>query len=221
MIVGGLSLWSLGALLGLRHALEPDHLAAVSTLVSGKASSRAAIGLGAAWGLGHTLALVAVATALAAAQASLPSPVATAFELGVGVMLVLLGARAIGRGLTLARTVPASSAGDTARTASRAGASRWRSLLVGVVHGLAGSGALTAMVAAELSSAWSRVAYVGLFGISSMLGMAGLSGLAGMPLGHLGRRPGVQAAIGMLAGAVALVLGATWIWREALRLTAA
>src|SRR5512140_3989753 len=85
----------LGSLLGMRHALEPDHLAAVSTLVTGERSSYQAAFLGACWGLGHTLALVAVGAVLVLLRAEMPPRVADFFEFGVALMLVGLGVRAI------------------------------------------------------------------------------------------------------------------------------
>src|SRR5262245_47747736 len=85
----------LGSLLGVRHALEPDHLAAVSTLVTGERSGARAAWLGACWGLGHTLALVGAGATLVALRAQMPPAASDAFELGVAVMLAGLGLRAI------------------------------------------------------------------------------------------------------------------------------
>src|SRR5712671_2570853 len=86
---------ALGTLLGMRHALEPDHLTAVSTLVTGERSSIRAAMLGASWGLGHTLSLVVVGTVLVVLRAEMPARVADLFELFVAIMLVGLGVRAI------------------------------------------------------------------------------------------------------------------------------
>src|SRR5438128_6595957 len=88
---------TLGAVLGMRHALEPDHLAAVSTLVTEHRKSTRAIFLGVCWGLGHTLALVAVGVLLIALRAELPDRLTDFFELGVAAMLIALGMRAIRR----------------------------------------------------------------------------------------------------------------------------
>jgi hypothetical protein len=217
MTTGGLSLWALGILLGLRHALEPDHLAAVSTLAGAERGPRAAVGLGVAWGLGHALALLVVATVLAAAQAALPPRLGTAFELGVGAMLVLLGASAVSRGW---RRGGASAPAAASASASVSRAFARRSLAIGLLHGLAGSGALTVLVAAELASPWGRGAYVALVGAGSLLGMAAVSGLAGVPLARAGARPGLGRAIAALAGLAALGLGVTWIWRAAAALAA-
>src|SRR5690242_4495685 len=86
---------SLGSLLGMRHALEPDHLAAVSTLVSQERNGFRAAWLGVCWGVGHTLALVVVAAALVVLRAEMPASAANLFELLVAAMLIGLGVRAI------------------------------------------------------------------------------------------------------------------------------
>ena len=85
----------LGSLLGMRHALEPDHLAAVSTLVTGERNSYKAAFLGVCWGLGHTVALIAVGTVLVVLRAEMPAAVADGFEFCVALMLIGLGLRAI------------------------------------------------------------------------------------------------------------------------------
>src|SRR5881275_355780 len=87
----------LGALLGMRHAGEPDHLAAIGTLVAEERTARGGLRLGAFWGLGHTLSLLAVAVLLTAFQSRLPARVADLFELGVAIMLLALGVRAVVR----------------------------------------------------------------------------------------------------------------------------
>src|SRR5471032_928138 len=85
----------LGSLLGMRHALEPDHLAAVSTLVSQERSSFKAAWLGACWGLGHTFSLVVVGASLVFLRAEMPPNMADLFEFFVALMLVGLGVRAV------------------------------------------------------------------------------------------------------------------------------
>src|SRR5262245_10130338 len=85
----------LGSLLGMRHALEPDHLAAVSTIVTDGCSRGRAVFLGVCWGLGHTASLIAIGAVLVIARARMPAAVSDIFEFGVAVMLVWLGLRAI------------------------------------------------------------------------------------------------------------------------------
>jgi hypothetical protein len=219
-VVATLTGWLLGLLLGMRHALEPDHLTAVSTLVAENRHSRRGALLGACWGLGHTLALLAVGLVLAALHARLPARVSAAFELGVAVMLVVLGVRSIARGLGEGTVGAARDHAHGVVTHAHGGPGahvhlgHWtfarRSLIVGLVHGLAGSGALTAFVLAELPSTASRVGYIALFGLGSVMGMAILSGIIGWPVARLARCPGVARAFLLAAGAVSTVLGLFW-----------
>jgi ABC-type nickel/cobalt efflux system permease component RcnA len=218
-----LSFLLFGALLGVRHALEPDHLAAVSTLVTDQRSARSASTLGALWGLGHTAALVAVASVLAALGSQMPPRAATAFELGVAVMLVFLGVRSLVRAARPALVVPGVPHHHGGRLHHHAAPpdghvhlGRWvfarRSFLVGLMHGLAGSGSVVALVAAELSSPWLRLCYVALFGLGSVAGMAALSGLVGWPVARWLSGPRTARALSFASGSVAIGIGLFWAW---------
>ena len=211
---------SLGSLLGVRHALEPDHLAAVSTLVAEQRSSRKAALLGAWWGLGHTISLLCAGAILIVLRAELPPRLSETFEVLVAAMLIALGVRAIWQaaGQGAIGPVRAHHHGRVVH-AHRAGAPHvhigtWtlarRPLLVGAVHGLAGSGALTALVLANLPSTSARLAYLGVFGLGSTLGMAVLSGVLGWPLARLGAHRGVARAITFGVGVLSIVLGIAW-----------
>ena len=210
----------LGSLLGMRHALEPDHLAAVSTLVSGERSGYKAAFLGACWGLGHTLALVAVGGVVVLLRAELPARVANLFEFGVALMLVGLGLRAIyiAARQGLAGPIRAHHHGGVVHVHS--GATQhihigtWtlarRPLLVGAIHGLAGSGALTTLVVATLPSTAARLTYMAVFGLGSTLGMAALSGLLGWPLAHAGSHRAIGRGVSLAVGCVSTALGLVW-----------
>lgn len=216
LLTGGL----LGVVSGLRHALEPDHLAAVSTLVTEQRFRGRGALLGAYWGLGHTLALLAVGGGLGALQLSMPARLADLFELGVAVMLVGLGTRALRLALqqghrgpeTLHRHGPLAHrhAGATPHVHVLTFTLALRPLCVGLLHGLAGSGALTALVLATLPSTAARVLYVALFGLGSILGMTLLSGAAGWPLVRLGSRPQMARTLAGLSGALSAGLGVLW-----------
>ena len=211
---------SLGSLLGMRHALEPDHLAAVSTLVTQERSGTKAALLGACWGLGHTLSLVVVGAVLVVLRAEMPPRISEFFEFGVAVMLVGLGVRAVYQAARQGENGPPHTHhhGRLVHT-HRSGEAHihvgaWtlarRPLLVGAVHGLAGSGALTALVLATLPSTASQLAYMGLFGLGSTVGMAALSGLLGVPLARLGANRRVARAISIAVGCVSTALGLAW-----------
>lgn len=214
---------ALGSLLGMRHALEPDHLTAVSTLVTsapGEQSRVRAAMLGASWGVGHTLSLVVVGAVLVVLRAEMPARVADLFELLVAIMLVGLGIRAIVLAVRQGPVGPAHTHHHGHLIHSHAGAKphvhvgRWtlarRPLLVGAVHGLAGSGALTALVLATLTSTAARITYMTLFGFGSTVGMAALSGLLGWPLAKMGSNRAFARAMSVAVGCVSIALGLFW-----------
>ncbi len=210
---------SLGLLVGARHAFEPDHLAAVSTLVTSSKNVRGAALLGALWGIGHTLSLLAVGVALVLLDSALPARVGAAFELAVAAMLVVLGVRAVYRGLANRGGHPArhrhgalehvhGGAGAHVHVGERAVA--WRPLTVGIVHGLAGSGALTALAFAELPTSTARLIYMVVFGAGSVAGMALATGLAGVALQHVARGARTQRWLGVATGLVSCCVGILW-----------
>ena len=210
----------LGSLLGMRHALEPDHLAAVSTLVSDERSSYKAAFLGICWGLGHTLSLVVVGAALVVLRAEMPAGMTDFFEFGVALMLVGLGVRAMLAAARQGASGPATVHHHGQLVHRHAGAPAhvhvggWtlarRPLLVGAVHGLAGSGALTALVLATLPTTMARLTYMTLFGLGSTVSMAALSGLLGWPIAHFGKRESVARGVSLLVGCTSTVLGVFW-----------
>ncbi len=196
-----------GALLGMRHAIEPDHLAAISTLMSGARSSAKAALLGACWGLGHTLTLLTTGAFLVLLRAEMPAFAARVFEVGVVLLLVGFGVRAIrlsaGRG-RLGQTHSHRAPHAPAL------ADRWtlaRPLIVGAAHGLAGTGALMALVVTTLPSAAAQLSYLLLFGVGSTVGMAALSGILGWPIARLGAHHVVARAFSLAAGSVSVALG--------------
>jgi hypothetical protein len=210
----------IGSLLGFRHALEPDHVAAVSTLVTHERSTYKAAVLGAYWGLGHTLALLMATTVLVVARTEMSASAEDLFEFFVALMLVALGIRSIAQAARGSGNGPMHSHRHGRTVHTHAGVPAhvhvggWtlarRPLLVGLVHGLAGSGALTALVLSSLSSTTARLMYVVLFGLGSTLGMAALSGLLGWPLARLGTNGTVGRALSFVVGFVSTALGLVW-----------
>ncbi|HEY3188648.1 MAG TPA: hypothetical protein VGJ70_14300 [Solirubrobacteraceae bacterium] len=222
-----LAILGFGFVLGLRHALDVDHLAAVSTIVGQRRSLWSSSLVGALWGLGHTAALLAAAVAVIGLHAEIPPRLAAALELGVAVMLVVLG-------LNLLRTVWAggmlhhhvhSHGGrahvhphlhDSEPTAGdghhRLGTGR-RPFLVGLMHGLAGSGALMLAVLATIPSPGLAFAYVGIFGAGSIAGMVAMSTLFGVPLALVGgrfARAELALRLGAALGSLAVGLRLAW-----------
>lgn len=214
-----------GLVLGARHALEPDHLTAVTVLAAESRSARRTALLGALWGLGHTAALLGAGTILVCFSAAMPPSLGDVFELLVAVMLVGLGLSALRRATRSGAEGPAEPHAHGAEHHVHPGApghihlgSRVlaaRPLFVGLIHGLAGSGALVALVVARLPSIAERMSFIGLFGLGSMLGMTLLSGMLGLPLAALSRAPLTARLLGGLSGVVSIALGVAWgspIW---------
>ena len=160
-----LPLLVLGFLLGLRHATDPDHVVAVSTIVSREKKWSAASWIGALWGLGHTVTLLLVGGAIVLFGVVIPPRLGLTFELLVAVTLVLLGA------LNLAGFVRRSQA----RTAARP-------VLVGVVHGLAGSAAIALLVVAAVRDVGAAIAYLAIFSLGTVVGMTLMTSAIAVPL---------------------------------------
>ncbi len=214
----------LGFVLGLRHALDVDHLAAVSTIVSQRRSLWRSSLVGALWGLGHTASLIAVAVGVIGLHTSIPAPVGHALELGVAAMLVVLGVNLLrsvlggrmhhhlhahgARGHIHPHLHPHGCAEHDH------GPDRRRPFFVGLVHGLAGSAGLMLAVAATIPSPVLALAYVAVFGIGSVGGMAVMSALFGIPALLTGDRFASADAILKLGAATASVaIGLQLAWQ--------
>jgi len=218
----------LGSLLGMRHALEPDHLAAVSTMVTRERGGWKAALIGACWGLGHTLSLLVVGAMLLVLRAEMTTRVSDAFEFCVALMLIGLGWRAVRQAARQGTAGPAHihQHGHVVHqhpgVPAHVHVGRWtlarRPLLVGAVHGLAGSGALTALVLATLPTMAARITYISLFGLGSTLGMAVLSGVLGWPMARLGSHHVVGRGISFAVGCGSIGLGLVWGYPFVVRL---
>jgi cytochrome c biogenesis protein CcdA len=232
------SILVLGFLVGVRHALEADHLAAIASLSAGGPGSwRAGLLRGGAWGCGHALTLLAIGAVCLAAGAIIPPAISGGLEAFVGVMLLVLGLDVLRRlRRERVRFHPhrhrndvvhvhahrcddaVASTGDAHRHA-HAMRTPVRAVLVGTVHGLAGSGPLVLLALQTAPSAWAGIGYITLFGIGSVAGMAALSLAISWPLqlsaGRFARATaGLEAAVGALTVALGL-----WILYETLLTT--
>jgi ABC-type nickel/cobalt efflux system permease component RcnA len=214
-----------GGLLGFRHAFEPDHLAAVSTLASrpGGKNLWSVARLGLAWGIGHTVTVGAIALLIIVLGVRVPASLWPAAELIVAALLVLLGGAVVWRyargrwhmHLHAHDLNPHlhlhSHAQDAGHAHLHARADAKRSLGFGIAHGLAGSGAIAVLLVAAAPSAGLRVAYFAAFGAGTILGMLAVS-LALGALVRLASERGARwatllhlgAAVGSVVAGVAL-----------------
>ena len=210
----------LGFANGMRHALEPDHLAAVSTLVAGEKSARASVRYAAAWGAGHAAMLVVAAGALALLRADLPDRASDVLELVVAVVLVTLGVRGLRQAVRAGRSGHAfeHAHGDRAHVhaapTDHLHVSKWTlarlPFAVGLVHGLAGSGALAALVASHVASPAFALAFIAIYAVGAAVGMATLAGVLGYPLARMARAPRFVPLLVGVSAAASLVVGIAW-----------
>lgn len=196
-----ISLLTLGFLLGMRHALETDHLAAVASLSTRSTSVADTMRHGAAWGMGHTLTLFFFGSVVLLMDSTIPQRLAQGLEFAVGVMLVLLGIDVLRRVIHqrihfhvhrhdngIRHFHAHSHVGHDGHSAihQHHHVSRCsfplRALFVGLMHGMAGSAALILLTLQTVDSAWAGMFYIALFGIGSIAGMAVLSIVIALPL---------------------------------------
>jgi sulfite exporter TauE/SafE len=220
MIPASVSHMALGLVLGLRHAFEADHIAAVAAIASRQKSPLRCGFIGGFWGLGHLASLLLVGLPVVGLGLQFPSVLNVPLELGVAAMIVLLG---VG-GLTRARP-PVSTRDETPALRHDTPALRHdhphslrrlgnRPFWVGAAHGLAGSGALTLVILATMPSRMDGILYLSVFGIGSIVGMMAASAALSVPIAVFGLAgPGVtrRLAQGVSLGSVifGLLYGAT------------
>lgn len=209
-----------GFLLGIKHALEADHVAAVASLATRSSSLKNTVKVASAWGLGHSAVLVVLGSILIALDTTLPDKVARAFEFSVGGMLVVLGLGVLRRVHNQRIHVHVhqhhggvqhlhfhSHQDEPAHHPARhehehAQGLLPRALVVGSVHGLAGSAALILVAVPTMHSAPRALAYLIVFGVGSILGMVLFSAIISLPLQFSARRlsrvsRGLEAALGV------------------------
>ena len=193
------SILILGLLLGLQHSIEADHVAAVASLTTRSSSLKDAARQGAAWGLGHSLTLLLVGGSVLLIDGIIGEQVSLLLESAVGVMLILLGADVLLR-LWRRRVHFHVHSHDTETHfhAHSHAAGRGhdtdphdhrhtrklplRSLIVGMVHGMAGSAALIVFALGSVKSLWEGLTYIAIFGVGSIFGMTALAIVISLPL---------------------------------------
>ena len=220
-----------GFLIGLKHAIEADHVAAVTTIVSERRNVWSSALVGAFLGLGHSLALLAAGVLVLMLGLQISESVERWLEMGVGVMLTLLGLnvlRKLVQGATL--HFHTHEHGGRIHAHPHMHDPVWvdespthhnlklnsRSVAIGMVHGLAGSGALMLAVIPAIGSKSVAMLYIAIFGVGSIGGMVLMSFLVGLPF-HLtaARFSGLNRILQGAAGLVSIVLGLLIVYEKA------
>lgn len=201
-----LSVLALGLFLGMRHATDADHVVAMTTLVTRQRDTRAAALLGALWGAGHGLTLLLVGGLIILLGVVVPPRLGLALELGVGLMLIVLGA------MNLRATTRQMRHAHEHASGGEAPARGFRSFAIGVVHGLAGSAAIALLVLSSIrDTAWAFL-YLGLFGVGTIAGMMLLTTALSLPLAAASRRFGgvegkIERWLASVTGALSVAFG--------------
>lgn len=226
-----LTLLGLGFLLGLRHAFEADHAAAVAALASHSTSVKDTVRQGVAWGIGHSFTLLVFCSTVYFLEAVVPERVAQGLEVAVGVMLIGLGLNVWKKlrherfhihlhkhGNDTAHThlhAHRRELGQTLSVHQHPHEIPGRALLVGFMHGMAGSAALILLTLNKTVSVMEGLTYIALFGIGSIIGMAVLSIMIAVPLRQSARymRWGHEGLQIIIAG-ISILVGANMIYVE-------
>jgi high-affinity nickel-transport protein len=196
-----------GFVLGMRHATEADHVVAVTTIVARSKSIVAAARVGALWGVGHTLTVVAFGGAIAAFGLALPPRVGLSLELVVAAMLLALG------GVNVAAALRGHASAN-ARAEMVASPTSLRSLWIGCIHGLAGSAAVTLMIVPTMRTATLATLFLGTFGLGTVAGMICVTTAMSMPIRIATHRfSTLHRRLGGISGALSVGLGLVLAYR--------
>lgn len=184
----------MGFLLGMRHATDADHVVAVTTIVSRQKRLSVAGLIGIFWGLGHTLTILLIGSAIIYLKIVISSRVGLAMEFSVGVMIVLLGIHSLKR--FTQRDVTESKAGILTRP-----------FVIGLIHGLAGSAAVTLLMLSLIPSPRMAALYLLIFGLGTMIGMMAITLILAIPFIYTTRLNRFHRYLGIATASMSIVFG--------------
>jgi ABC-type nickel/cobalt efflux system permease component RcnA len=236
--VGVLALLGLGLIFGLKHATEVDHVVAISTIVSQNRNLLRSATVGALWGAGHTAALLITGAIVLSLRVAIPARVSNWLEFCVALMILGLGTSALWRALRKRREVhvhkhshdgvshmhihfhEATTRHDQSPSSAHThtvSAIGIKPVLIGTMHGLAGSGALTLLVLTQIKSAWLGLLYLAIFGVGSIVGMLLMSGIIGLPFALTSRNlSGLHHRLQTAAAVLSIAFGLWYAYQTGL-----
>ena len=219
----------LGFMLGIRHALEADHIATVATLACSQASRGQIVRQGIAWGVGHSLTLMLFGAIVLSVNGLVPERLAMGLEMAVGCLMILLGVDVIRRALKSRIHFHTHHHDDGevhfhAHSHAENGRAKrhkelphkhahhkqipLRALLLGLIHGMAGSAALVILVVDQIDSMWMGMLYIALFGVGSIAGMLLFTMVISIPLAISARtRGGLHSSLQLSIGGLTCCFG--------------
>lgn len=233
-----LAVLTIGLVFGLKHATEVDHVVAITTIVSRHKNVFRSALVGALWGAGHTASLLIAGVIVLSLRVAIPERVSGWLEFGVALMIIALGVSALWRAMRTSSEVHMhqhshdglshthvhfheheskhnpSSPAKHSHVVSRIG---WKPVLVGMMHGLAGSGALTLLVLTQIRSSLVGFLYIATFGAGSIVGMLLMSALIGLPFAFTsGKLTHVHHGLQALAAVLSICFGIWYALRSEL-----
>jgi len=240
---GAFTVLGIGLLFGLKHATEVDHIVAVSTIVSQHRNLMRSALVGALWGAGHTAALLVTGAIVLSLRIAIPLQVGSLLEFGVALMIIGLGVSALWRALRkrdhlhvhqhshdgmshahihfhedATKHGPQLPAYRSSHSHAISGVGI-KPLLVGTMHGLAGSAALTLVVLTQIQSAMLGLLYLAVFGFGSLVGMLLMSGIIGLPFALTSQAlSGLHYRLQTVAAAVSIMFGLWYAYHTGLTL---
>jgi sulfite exporter TauE/SafE len=190
----------LGFILGIKHSIEPDHIIAVSTMVSRSKRLLSSTLTGVFWGIGHTATLFLVGMILVIMKGELSDKWAMSLEFLVGIMLVYLGIKGI------------LSLKESTKSHQYEKRSLIRITFIGFIHGLAGSAAMVLLTMSTVTSVWECALYILIFGAGTILGMLSFTTILGIPFVYSKKNLGVNKGLTRLAGTVSFIFGLYYMY---------
>ena len=225
----------LGLVLGMRHSTDADHVVAISTIVSKQRSIRNAALIGSVWGMGHTITVFTVGSLIILFRLEIPPRIGLSMEFSVAIMLILLGVLNL-TGMMQKITIyftPAIAARASAPASPKLKGSKTRleklldnsvgrlglyqclrPLVIGLVHGLAGSAAVALLVLSTIHDPVWAVVYLIIFGVGTMIGMMCMTAAIAVPLAFAGDRfSKLSGFLGTASGMVSLCFGSLLVYQ--------
>lgn len=200
-----LSLLALGCVLGIKHAIEPDHVVAVSTIASKSNKIWSASLAGAFWGIGHTATLFAVGMFLIFTKTEIPEKWAMLLEFCVGVMIVYLGMYSI-------LSMKKKEQRHLHDGRSERNLSYTKTMLIGIMHGFAGSAAMVLLTMSLIDTAWQGALFILVFGVGTVAGMLIATTIIGLPFVFTSKKIQINRLLVGLTGTISVLFGLFYMY---------
>ncbi|MCH6266404.1 sulfite exporter TauE/SafE family protein [Neobacillus citreus] len=224
MEVGFLSILALGFVLGIKHAIEPDHVIAVSTIASQSKKLLRSSLAGVFWGIGHTATLFIIGIIIILMKGEIPEKWAMSLEFLVGIMLVYLGVSTVlsfksihihqheHHGEEHKHVHSHTHMGKHGHKHKHQNVSYLKSMVIGLIHGLAGSGAMVLLTMSTVHSVWEAALYILIFGVGTIIGMLFFTTIIGIPFVFSSKKVGLNKSLTQITGLISIVFGIFYMY---------